>query len=381
MDARCAVAYRESCVMADVIAGQPSESLQTTTPDTAGHTPKRRTRRLMIRSLLFVLSITLVIFIVSQADWAYLVELAAQAPMHYIVAGFAVYLLLNMFRVMRYDALLDSQNSQTFAARGEVLRYRTEHYSISLVHNFMVRLLPFKLGEVFYPALMKRRGRISLMRSSVALLLSRLLELVVIVVVGSISLILFSDDVGVSQSVARVVFTVIVSGLLITGLIFRFAAVDTLLARLSRFTGKRAGEGIQVLWLDARSTVTGSGLRQALLLSIATYGCSFFVNTILLLAMGVELNVGQIIALVSIAMFATAIPLNISGFGSVEVGWSTGLALFIGTAVDRGLAIGFFINGSILLFSLLGMIIGVAGMMLSREAGSSATDSDRNPAS
>ena len=84
-------------------------------------------------------------------------------------------------------------------------------------------------------------------------------------------------------------------------------------------------------------------------------------NYVLLRALGVQVELSAMIAIISIGMFASAFPLNVSGFGVVEVAWRVGLTQFAGWNESDATATGFLLHGFQLFAAAL---YGLAGYLL-----------------
>jgi len=110
--------------------------------------------------------------------------------------------------------------------------------------------------------------------------------------------------------------------------------------------------------------------------SFFTYGCSFGVNAILLYSVGVIVDPfasgviadpatpyvivdpSTLVMIVSLGMFATAFPFNISGFGAVELSFAFGLMMFLGFGESPATSIGLMINGLTLIYAALSGFVG-----------------------
>jgi hypothetical protein len=79
--------------------------------------------------------------------------------------------------------------------------------------------------------------------------------------------------------------------------------------------------------------------------SFFTYGSSFATNALLLNGLGVALPPGALVAVISLGMFATAFPFNISGFGMVEWSLAVGLVHLAGLGAGEAAALALFVNG------------------------------------
>ena len=278
----------------------------------------------------------LIAFMLWTVDWRSFEDVLRRLSPASLIAAFGVYVLLNLFRAFRYIALLDKPLpvSRVFA--------------IGLYHNFLVRLLPFKLGEFAYILLMQRRLNVPIKEGVSSLFGSRLLELLVIVLVAAVSLLL-SGDVIPNQGLfawALVIFCIVggIIGFYFAGAILRF-----LLRIVRSFVKLQIVESISAK-LDSLATELDRLhhpriFAQGLLWSCFTYSCAFGVNWILLYAIGVRPDFTTLVLLISLGMFATAFPFNISGFGIVELSFAFGFVQLLGLELGEATSIGLMLNG------------------------------------
>ena len=96
--------------------------------------------------------------------------------------------------------------------------------------------------------------------------------------------------------------------------------------------------------------------------------------------LGIQVDLSGMIAIVSIGMFASAFPLNVSGFGVVEVAWRFGLIQFAGWNESDATATGFLLHGFQLFAAALYGLVGYLLIHLSPRL-SQPPDSGNNTAS
>ncbi|MFQ3672788.1 MAG: hypothetical protein SNJ83_04235, partial [Aggregatilineales bacterium] len=76
-----------------------------------------------------------------------------------------------------------------------------------------------------------------------------------------------------------------------------------------------------------------------------TYGSTFLTSLVLLNTLGIALTFHEFVIVISLGMFATAFPFNISGFGLVEWSLAFGLARYAGLPLSEATALGLLLNG------------------------------------
>lgn len=302
------------------------------------------------RIISLVLAAGLIIFMLSLVEWDAFLEVLLRLSPSSLLAAFLIYVLLNLWRAFRFVALLNRDDLSAWAV-----------FPIALYHNFLVRLLPFKLGEFSYIVLMRNRMNVRVEEGVSSLFGSRLLELLMIVLVAATSLLLSGEFVPNQGGIGigLVIFCVVggIVGFYYMGKILRIVIkllnkldAISLVNKLTRQLEKLATEFDRI----SQPKVFG----KALFWSIFTYGSSFAVNWVLLAAVGLDVDVVTLVILVSIGMFATAFPFNISGFGAVELGWTWGLTTFAAYSVEEAVSIGLMLNGYQLICAAISGLLG-----------------------
>ncbi len=303
------------------------------TPETPTKKPVNWTWRIIST----LLALALIGFMLSLIQWQDFVDVLGRLSLQSMMAAFAVYVLLNLFRSFRFVALLNRDDVP-------VLRV----FPIALYHNFLVRLLPFKLGEFAYIVLMRNRMNVSVEEGVSSLFGSRLLELLMIILVGAVSLLL-SGEIIPNQGLLVIILVI---GCIVGGVV-GFYYVGTMIRVFNRIIARfdsisliaKLIDKLEGLALEFDRIRNPQIFARALFWSCFTYGCSFAVNWILLLAIGINVDPVTLIILVSLGMFATAFPFNISGFGAVELSWTLGLTTFLALSRSEATSIGLMLNG------------------------------------
>jgi glycosyltransferase 2 family protein len=267
------------------------------------------------RVLTFLIGCAIVVFLITIIDWQKFSEGIRQLSPGTLLALAIVFLLLNFFRSMRYRALL--------TGRDMPLRWL---YPIGLYHNMLVRLLPFKLGELSYVVLLRSYLNIPADEGISSLAGSRILELLVIVVVGAISL-LRAGELFAGQENLEVVFIALVVFTGIPGFYFAGTLIraGTQLLRRLPFKWLDAVCG----WLDKVAAQFDrfrhpAVFARAFFWSFFTYSCSFGMNWLVLQSLNIRLDFATLVVVITMGMFAGAFPFNVSGFGMFEVSWTFG---------------------------------------------------------
>lgn len=327
-----------------------------TQPITETSTTQPKNRKWLSRGISLVIAAALIAFVLSLVDWADFQAVLSRLSPASLLGAFGVYLLLNWFRAVRYRVLLGRDGLRAW-----------QIFPIGLAHNFLVRLLPFKLGEVSYIVWMRNRHDVTVSEGVSSLFGSRIFELLVIIIVA-IGAILFSRAILPLRTEVLMLLLLVCAiggsvGLYFSGQILRLGT--RILRRLIPLK-------IVVTICDKFDQLAEKldELRQprifsqALFWSCFTYLCSFGVIAILLFAVGLDVTAPNLILIVSLGMFASAFPFNISGFGAVELGFAFGLTTLAGYTTSEATSIGLMLNGYQLICAAISGALGYVYLQL-----------------
>ena len=329
------------------------------TPPPAQSPAKRDRRQLLVRVVSIIVTVALLAALVGEVEWAEFDQLLGRVALSSWLGALLAYLGLNLFRALRFRVLLDKDDTPWRLL-----------VPITLYHNFLVRALPFKLGELSYIALLRSRLNYSMEEGLSSLFGARVLELLIIILVFASGVLTSAEALAQQRDGLMLIivatFFICISGLYFGGGLLR-ASASLLLPGIRRlFGGKRLLiDALESGWLQLADEL--DRIRQprlflsALMISCFTYSSSFLTNYVLLRALGIQLDLPGMIAIISIGMFASAFPLNVSGFGVVEVAWRFGLIQFAGWNESDATATGFLLHGFQLFAAAL---YGLAGYLL-----------------
>ena len=326
-----------------------------------GTNRKRDWQKLFWRLLSVVVTVALLYFVVAELGEVDLRELVSRVDMGSWLAALSIYLILNLFRALRFRILLGGGD-----APWRLL------IPITLYHNGLVRIIPFKLGEISYVLLLKSRLNYTMQEGVGSLVGARVLELLIIVLVFAFGILLggtaFAEQRDGLMLLIVVIFIVSLAGLYFAGGLIR------LLLRLATPLFQSEAHGGSPLIVNIKSRLLALAKEfdriraprlffPALFISGFTYSGAFLTNYVLMRAMGVEADLFVFITVVSLGMFGSAFPFSLSGFGTVETAWWFGLTRFAGYVGDEAAAIAIVLHG----FQIVAAIAyGLAGYALIR---------------
>lgn len=306
------------------------------------------TRLWRLAGLLFSLSLVVVLLNALDLD-AFRVMAAGMSPASLLLA-LLIYLLLNLFRTLRFQVLL-ADGAPPLAALWPVV----------VVHNLLVRLLPFKAGELSWPLLLRRHSTQGVGAGLGSLFGARLFELLIVLVAGGSALLQGSEMFAATRDTLSLLlaalFLLCLAGLFSAGRVLRQAG---------RLVPQRHPVGARLAAQLPALETSLARLRQprvfllTLLLSCLTWGSSVGFNLVLLAALGVH-GLPLLVGIISITMLVEALPVaNIGGLGVIEGGWTFGLVSLAGLEPGAAVATGFFLHACQLLAAA---ICGLAGWL------------------
>ena len=300
-------------------------------------------RQLVIRAASIAITVVLLADLVGRVNWSEFDQLLGRIAATSWIGALSAYLALNLFRSLRFRILLDKRDSPW-----RIL------IPITLYHNFLVRALPFKLGELSYIVLLRSRLNYTMEEGLSSLFGARVLELLIIIMVFASSIPASAEQLAAQRDeltlAIAITFAVSLVGLYFGGSVIR-ALQNATRPILTAVERRRPGFGAGVDNRLRQLADEMDRIRQPRLFLTAffttcfTYTSSFLTNYILLRALGVDVDLPVFIAIISLGMFASAFPFTVSGFGVVEGAWLVGLTQFAGMPGADAAAAGFLLHG------------------------------------
>ena len=321
---------------------------------------KNSRRSFLIKAVLsLVITCALMLFLFRFIQLDQLQEMLAATDWTLMAAGLGIWILLYMARSARFVLL---------APRTPYLHM----LCIASVHNFLLRIMPMRTGDLSYGFLMKRAGTAALGEALLSLLLFRLLDATTVVLYFALSL-AFHRGVYLWDRTTGI----LAAGVALVG----FALVAMNQGRLLlwgtgtlRWLCRRVGLGERPLVHNALDRLEGSvdsfsqvGPRVILQVSgvslvvwLLTYG-TFFV---IMRAFSMPVGVVQTVLGSTAAVVTGFLPIGGFGsFGTLEVGWTAGFFL-VGLPESKAAASGFGVSIATFAYTALLGLVGWIGLML-----------------
>ena len=323
--------------------------------------PAPRTPRQIWLKVVVGLAITgaLVGFLAQYIDPEQLASMLANIRLDLCLAGFGLWLLLYMARTWRMVLLAPRTPPLTM-------------FCIASVHNFLLRLLPMRTGDLSWAILVRRAGAAGLGESLLNLLLLRILDVTSVLVFFATALLWDRGGVYLGDQRTGLLWAAVFAGLglffiLLMGPLLRLGLA--LLAWLCALLGVRENARVKGLldkigqavdaFAEARPRVLIMSGISSVVVWLLTYGV-FFIG---MRALGLPVSVGQVVLGATGGVVTGFLPGGIGSFGTLEAGWTLGFVL-VGLGRSEAAASGFGVSLITLLYA--GIMAAVTWPVLGR---------------
>jgi hypothetical protein len=326
---------------------------------TSNSQPKKKSllrNGLIWKALSLALSVGLMIFVLTQIDFAEFWAIVNGLPVWGIVGAIAFYFLLNVFRALRFRAFIP-QPRPAIPAMIPIVFY----------HNFLTRVLPFKTGEISYVILLNRHLNQPVSEGISSLLSARLFELALVLLGGAFGLLSVASEGMASQrwlyfGVLIVLLLIYILALYQAGTILRLMArvwvrliAPRLVRRFPTIEG-RVEEKLRQFAGQFERIHNHRLLLTVVSLTFCTYSMAVLFEMVLMRAVGVELPFGVMLAIVSMKMLFEAAPVPTSGWGVIEGSWMLGLVNLGGLTQSDAAGMALFLHtAQVIIAGLLGL--------------------------
>lgn len=323
------------------------------------------TRRMAVTGIFFAISVGLVVLLLRQISLEDFRRLASQLTVWQFLFLSGIYLLMAYVRGIRL---------------GYVIRDRTHGKltAISVIHAFLNHVLPFRLGELSLPVLVKAFTRHGLATGSLTLVVVRLYELVSIALLSVVSLLVVGGEL--SPAMRQLLWGGAIGAGVGFLLLFRYlggmirlaggvaAAVLAACGAKGREAGVRVREGADRMDRE----IEGFDRMQKYVLlpatSLAVTCLTYVLFYFAMVFMGIDIGFFKNMLASLGELVTTFLPNSLGSFGTMEAGWAAGYAL-CGVSKADAIASGFIMHGIIILAGALFSAVSVAVLLAARKRG------------
>ncbi len=321
-----------------------------------------RGRSLLLKTLLgLAITGSLLLFLLRYVDLRLVGDLFRHARWPLWLTGLGIWLLIYFGRALRFVLLAPRTPYGTM-------------FCIAAVHNFLLRLLPFRTGELSYAFLVRRAGSAGLGESLLGLLLIRILDSTCVVILFAVALAFHHGTYLGSRTTGLAA----AAGAALLGLLF-----SLLLTRLLRLAARLTHGAARLVSVDARprvqrvlgkldgavadfARVKSSVIAWSMLVSVILWLLTFAAFHAIMRSFSMPVTVAQTVLGSTAAVVTGFLPIGgIGSFGTLEAGWALGFVL-VGLERQSALASGFGVSISTFIYGVLLGLVGWIGLSRSR---------------
>lgn len=274
-------------------------------------------RKLISVALAVCLSVGILVLLFQKSEPGAVLELFYDADPYYIVLALMLGPFVQYLRAWRFQRFF----------YGKVAKPDFKMVQIATYLNFFNFLIPFRLGELSFPLMMKRKRDIEYTRSTAVLVLVRLTDLAIVIGIAGLALVTV-------QSIDFRIF----GAALVLGFAFFLVFILALPADMGRRTINLFGITNKKFhyWIDAFSSgltsVSRTGDRCGFLgISVAIWLIQFSICYCTLRAVTADSSFVNAVVAGAAAIFSFTLPINgIAGLGPVQLAWTYGLQMMGG---------------------------------------------------
>lgn len=274
-------------------------------------------------------------------DISFFLDLIKNLKRQYLLYAVLFYIASFFVRAIRLRMILHLKEIPTLV-------------SVSTMHFFFNRVLPFKVGEFTLPLLLKKYADINFFHGIYYLLFLRFLDLYALLILLFCSMFIVKVD---GELIFFLKIIIAVALLLQSFILLRIGNVITLFKKILEFVRiKKLKQVIQKATdnlsnLSEIEEVHASGIKKVkfllplVLFSICISLLTYFTYYSFLRSFGINFGIFEVILGASGAILLTILPINTPGrLGIFEAGWASGFVFFLGLDKNLAVPIGLFIN-------------------------------------
>lgn len=308
----------------------------------------KRLYKIIFRLLLSVIIFIAIFKFVNIND---VVELFSKISIISILAYLIIYFFVYYMRALRFHYLTEKKIS--------ILKW----ILISFIHGLYNRILPARSGEVSLLYYAKKIGNIEIINSLNILLVSRLSDLISVIILFLAALITSPSALNVYPKVIIISLILILVVLFIlikklkTILELSISISSWILRKLKLFN--KLQKKLSNISTDSIIKFSNKSLLQVFIFSMIQWIFLYFLFFIILKDINNELSLSYVIIGSAYANISNLIPISaVGGFGTMEAGWVLGFTI-LGVSKIYALSTGFITN---IITFIITVILGLAGI-------------------
>ena len=288
-----------------------------------------------------IISIILVYFLFTKINIKELYKVLTQVNPILLFESFLLYLILIVFRTIRFRILL--KNSISFL----------ELIPIICKHAFLKVLVPFKIGELSFVYLLKKKKH-CVGKSLSSLIVARIFDFSIFIGVFILIIILSNKFIGIKFFSELIPYAIIMFFGLIICLILVIFSPELIIKLLKKLNFNKLINLISPF----KELKSKHLLTKTFIVSLIIYFISIFATYLLLLSTGFSLPLNIFIITITLSTLSGFLPINgVAGLGTVEAVIALTLSYF-GYSTADSIILGFSIHILQIFFVILVGIIG-----------------------
>ncbi len=283
----------------------------------------------------FFISFILLYLLLSKTDINKYIEIGKNIQIEYLIIALVLYTFVLIVRAVRFRVLLKNKTSLS------------NMLDIVFVYNFLNYLLPFKLGELSYPFLIKKTKQGDYKEAFSSFIVARLFDFVVIVLMLFIGLI-FSNPLKLDYNKSFFFTLVFLLSLIcviysLFNPLFLISVLEKIwknkILKLNFFANIKKNT---FLFLKSfMSYKKKETIFSVFFLSLLSFGLGFFCYFFLIISLGFYLPLSILLFVVPMGVLSGIIPFGgIANFGTFESLWVISL-IVLGYSLENAVLLSF----------------------------------------
>lgn len=302
-------------------------------------------KKIIGTTVFFVLSVVLVVVLAKQITLADVKRLAGQLTFIQFFSLSGLYLLMAYGRGIRLGYVIRENSHARLTA-------------VAAIHAFLNHILPFRMGELSLPLLVKGFTSKGLVSGSLSLVVVRLYDAVSIALLSVLSLLVVGSEF--SPVVRNVLWLCSVLVIIFFLVVFRYLDVILLfsarlacaclqmMGRAGRNGASRLAAAVQKMAVELAAFDASRKYIllpvSSVIITVVNYALFYFT----MVFMGIDIGFFKNMLASLGELISTFLPNTLGSFGTMEAGWAAGYVLCGVTKADA-IATGFIMHGIILL--------------------------------
>lgn len=295
------------------------------------------------------ISVLLLYFLLSKINLQEIIKVFSQTNIFYLIIGGVLYLLMMIFRSLRFRTLLNNKLKAT------------ELLPIVLFQSFLSNILPFRVGELSYVILLKKK-KYNISKGLSSLLIARIFDFGVLISILIISILLsknlpskdiFNNMIPILFIALSIIVIAIICMIFLHDFILKI--MQNLLKKLPKI---KLLDKFNEFIISFKNYKSKRMLLKTLYYAIVIYFFGIISNYYFIKSLGFELPLNILIITITFSVLSSVLPINgFASLGTMEGIWVIILGYF-NYGVQTAILISFSLHIILLLFSVLFGVIG-----------------------